>query len=64
MKFFAVAGAILILTGTLQVFFRPSRKGESAAQKIVNSATVRALLFLVVGTLGILVGLGVIGLPG
>ena len=52
-KFFVISGAILVLSGVAQVFVRPRRPGESAAQKIVNGAVLRAVLFVTCGVLGI-----------
>lgn len=62
LKFFVISGAILILSGVGQAFFRQPKEGETTLEKVVNGATVRALVFAVAGTLGILVGLGVIPL--
>lgn len=59
-KFFVISGAILVISGLAQVFVRPRKPGETAAQKIVNGSVVRAVLFVTCGILGVLVGLGVI----
>ena len=59
-KFFVISGAILVLSGVAQVFVRPRKSGETMAQKIVNGAVIRAVLFVTCGVLGILLGLGVI----
>jgi hypothetical protein len=59
-KFFVISGAILVLSGVAQVFVRPRKSGESLAQKIVNGAVIRAILFVTCGVLGILLGLGII----
>jgi hypothetical protein len=59
-KFFVISGAILVLSGVAQVFVRPRKDGESAAQKVLNGAVVRAVLFVTCGILGILLGLRVI----
>jgi len=59
-KFFVICGAILALTGVAQALVRPRKEGESAAQKLINAATVKAVLFVTVGALAVLIGLGVI----
>lgn len=60
LKIFAVLGAMLCLSGVAQVFFRPRRDKESAGQRVINRSTVQMILFLIVGILGVLVGVGVI----
>lgn len=62
LQMFVLGGIILIVSGIAQAFVRPRRAGETTAQKIVNAATVRATVFVVVGTLAILVGAGVLPL--
>ena len=59
-KFFVISGVILVLSGVAQVFVRPRKPGESAAQKVINGAVVRAVVFVTCGVLGILLGLGAI----
>jgi len=67
-QFFIVTGAILCLSGVAQVFFRPRGMIESTTQRLLNRATLRALVFVAVGLTGILLGSGVlpvdIKLPG
>ena len=58
LKFFVVAGAILIGVG--QALTRSRSARESGMQRYLNAATVRAVVFVTVGVLGIMVGLGVI----
>lgn len=59
-KFFVISGVILVLSGLAQVFVRPRQAGESMAQKVVNGAVLRAVIFVTCGVLGVLLGLGVI----
>lgn len=61
-KFFVISGAILMISGVAQVFVRPRKPGESAAQKILNGSVLRAVVFVTCGLLGVLIGLGVIPL--
>jgi uncharacterized membrane protein len=64
MKFavFILGGLVLIVSGILQALVRPRRANESRAERLVNAATVRALFFVIMGILAILVGAGVIPL--
>jgi hypothetical protein len=62
LHFFVFGGVILLLSGVLQILVRPRQAREIAAQRWVNRATVRMVLFLLVGVLAILVGLGVVPL--
>jgi hypothetical protein len=62
-KFFVISGAILILTGVGQVLVRPRKPDETLAQKIVNRATLTALVSLAIGVAGVLLGLGVLKMP-
>jgi hypothetical protein len=62
-KFFVISSVVLILSGTAQLFVRPRRPNESAAEKIVNRATITAVLSLVMGIAGLLLGLGVLPMP-
>ena len=60
LKFFVVTGAILILSGVGQALTRSRGARETGMQRYLNAATVRAVVFVTVGVLGIMVGLGVI----
>jgi hypothetical protein len=62
-KFYIVASVILILTGIAQLFVRPRAPNETWLEKIVNRATLTAILSLAFGCLGLLFGLGVIATP-
>ncbi|HVR03510.1 MAG TPA: hypothetical protein VMT47_15340 [Polyangia bacterium] len=62
-KFFVISSVILILTGVGQVLVRPRKPGETTAEKLVNRATLTALVSLIIGVAGILLGLGVLAMP-
>jgi len=62
-KFFIICSLILILAGIAQVFFRPRDPKESIATKIINRATITAMVSLAFGIVGLLVGLGVVPMP-
>ena len=62
-KFFVVSSVILILSGTAQLFVRPRKPNESAAEKVVNRATITAVISLAIGVAGLLLGLGVLPMP-
>jgi len=62
-KFFVICSAILILTGVAQFLVRPRKPNETLAEKIINRATITALLSLAMGVLGLLLALGVIAMP-
>ena len=62
-KFFIICSLILILAGIAQVFFRPRDPKESIANKIINRATITAIVSLAFGIAGLLVGLGVLPMP-
>lgn len=59
-KFFVICSAILIITGVMQLLVRPRQEGETPAQRLVNRASITALVSLTIGVLGLLLGLGVI----
>ena len=59
-KFFAICSVILIATGVLQVFVRPRKERETLAERLVNRSTITAVVSVVVGVLGLLLGFGVI----
>jgi hypothetical protein len=62
-KFFVLCSVILILTGVAQYFVRPRRPKESLPEKLVNRATITALLSIAVGVAGLLIGLGIVSMP-
>jgi len=59
-KFFAICSVILIVTGVLQVFVRPRKERETLAERLVNRSTITAVVSVIVGVLGLLLGFGVI----
>ena len=62
-KFFVICSVILILAGIAQVFFRPRNPKEPMLQKIINRATITAVVSLAFGIAGLLIGLGVLPMP-
>jgi hypothetical protein len=62
-KFFVICSVILILTGFAQLWVRPRNPKENLALKIVNRATITAVLSLAFGIFGLLLGLGVLKMP-
>ena len=59
---FILGGIILIASGILQVVVRPRAPDEKAPARFINGATIRAVMFVTVGILAVLVGAGVIPL--
>ena len=59
---FIFGGVVLMVSGVLQALVRPRKPNETPAEKLVNAATVRAVFFVVMGVLAILVGARVIPL--
>jgi uncharacterized membrane protein YfcA len=59
-KFFAICSVILIATGVIQVFVRPRKERETLAERLVNRSTITAVVSVVVGVLGLLLGFGLI----
>jgi hypothetical protein len=59
-KFFVICSVILIITGVMQVFFRPRKPAETLAERLINRATITALVTVTFGILGLLVGLGIL----
>jgi preprotein translocase subunit Sss1 len=62
-KFFVISGAVLVISGIAQVFVRPRKPSETFNERLLNAAMLRAAVFVPVGVLGILLGLGIIPLP-
>ena len=62
-KFFVICGVVLVLSGVGQALVRPRKQRETQGQKWINPATMKAVLFVTVGVLGILVGVGIIPIP-
>jgi hypothetical protein len=63
-KFFLIGGAILIATAILQVLIRPRPKDRASAARLLDATTIKAVLFVTVGILAILVGIGIIPIGG
>ena len=63
-KFFLIGGAILIATAALQVMIRPRPKDKSSGMRLLDATTIKAVLFVTVGVLAILVGTGTIPITG
>ena len=61
--FFLISGVILIVSGVLQALVRPRAPGESTLARLLSRSTLRALVFVTVGVVGILVGVDVLHLP-
>ena len=59
-KFFLFGGAILIATAVLQILIRPRSKDRTRAARLFDATTIKAVLFVTVGVLAILVGTGTI----
>ena len=62
-RFLVICSIILIIAGVSQVLVRPREDNETPLQKIVNRATITALVSLAFGIAGLLYGLGVFELP-
>jgi hypothetical protein len=62
-RFLIICSVILIIAGVAQVFVRPRAEKETPLQKVVNRATITALISLAFGVAGLLYGLGVFKLP-
>jgi hypothetical protein len=62
-RFLIICSIILIIAGVAQLFVRPRAERESLLQKIVNRATITALVSFAFGIAGLLYGFGVFRLP-
>jgi hypothetical protein len=62
-KFFLICSSILILTGVGQYLVRPRVPEETLAAKIINRATLTALISVAFGVCGLLLGTGVVKMP-
>ena len=63
-KFFLIGGAILIATAVLQVLIRPRPQNKTPGVRLLDATTIKAVLFVSVGVLAILVGTGTIPISG
>jgi hypothetical protein len=62
-RFLVVCSIILLIAGVAQIFVRPRKPNETPVEKIVNRATITALVSLAFGIAGLLYGLGIFKLP-
>jgi len=62
-RFLVICSVILIIAGVAQIFVRPRKDKESALEKVVNRATITALVSLAFGIAGLLYGLGIFKMP-
>lgn len=62
-KFFLFSGVLLIVSGVLQALIRPRGERETTLARVLSRATIRAVVFVCVGVVGVLVGVGVLHLP-
>ena len=62
-RFLVICSVILIIAGVAQIFVRPRKDKESALEKVVNRATITALVSLAFGLAGLLYGLGIFKMP-
>jgi hypothetical protein len=62
LKFFLLGGIILLVSGALQVLVRPRNPRAKGLQRWLDASTARALLFVTMGVLALLVGFGVVPL--
>jgi len=57
-SFFLFSGVLLMASGILQVFVRPRAEKETPLTRIINRSTIRAVVFVIVGLVGVMVGTG------
>ena len=62
-RFLVISSVILIIAGVAQIFVRPRKEKETALEKVVNRATITALVSLAFGLAGLLYGLGIMKMP-
>jgi hypothetical protein len=62
-RFLVICSVILIIAGLAQVLVRPRGEKETPLQKVINRATITALVSLAFGIAGLLFGLGVLKMP-
>ena len=60
LRIFVLGGIILIVSGVIQVLVRPRPARETPLDRYLNRSALRAVLFVAVGVLAVLIGLGVI----
>ena len=62
-RFLVICSIILMLAGVAQIFVRPRKENETLLEKIVNRATITALVSIAFAVAGLLYGLGVLKMP-
>ena len=62
-KFFVITGSILIVSGLGTWFVRARKDDETVAEMLASRAALKMIVFVTVGVLGVLLGLGVIPVP-
>jgi len=62
-RFLVICSIILIIAGVGQLLVRPRGERETLLQKLINRATITALISLAFGLAGLLYGFGVFKLP-
>ncbi len=62
-RFLVICSVILMISGIAQVFVRPRKDKETVLEKIVNRATITALVSIAFGIAGMLFGLGILKMP-
>jgi hypothetical protein len=62
-RFLVICSIILIIAGVAQLFVRPRGDKETPLQRIINRATITALVSVAFGIAGLLFGFGVLKLP-
>jgi hypothetical protein len=60
LKFFLFGGAVLLVVAALELLVRPRDPRQVGMQRYLNMGMVRTALFVIVGVLAILVGVGVV----
>ncbi len=64
LKFFIIGGALLIICGVAQALIRPRPPQGSPARRALGGSMVRTVMFVTVGVLAIMVGMGAIPIGG
>ena len=62
-RFLIICSIILIIAGVSQVLVRPRGEKETLLEKLVNRATITAVVSLAIGIAGLLFGLGIFKMP-
>jgi hypothetical protein len=62
-RFLIICSIILMLAGVSQIFVRPRKENETVVEKIINRATITALVSIAFAVAGLLYGLGVLKMP-